>query len=247
MTDKNLPAEKTTGEVGFELAQRQAKAFAHSDLVPDLYKAKYERNGQMVDNPKAVANCLIAMGVAKNVGIDVFTVVQNVDIIRGKPSWKSSFIAGAIQASGLFKGFNYVLEGEGMDMSCYCYAYSIETGDKLIGPKVTMEMAEKEGWLSKKGSKWKTMPELMIRYRAATFFGRLHASHLWTGMHTVEEMEDIASGQRVADEQATKEVTDLFLSDEEAEVEDVDGELIEDEQTGHNYDFDPNSDIPEDL
>jgi hypothetical protein len=52
-------------------------------------------------------------------------------------------------------------------------------------------MAKKEGWATKAGSKWQTMPELMIRYRAAAFWGRLYASDLLLGMQSQEEVVDI--------------------------------------------------------
>ena len=54
-----------------------------------------------------------------------------------------------------------------------------------------MDMAKAEGWVDKSGSKWKTMPELMMRYRAAAFFGRLYAPEITMGMHSVEEIVDI--------------------------------------------------------
>jgi hypothetical protein len=52
-------------------------------------------------------------------------------------------------------------------------------------------MANKEGWFSKTGSKWQTMPELMIRYRAAAFWGRLYASDLLLGIQSQEEVVDV--------------------------------------------------------
>ena len=52
-------------------------------------------------------------------------------------------------------------------------------------------MAKKEQWATKAGSKWQTMPELMIRYRAAAFWGRLYASDLLLGMQSQEEVVDI--------------------------------------------------------
>jgi hypothetical protein len=52
-------------------------------------------------------------------------------------------------------------------------------------------MAKAEGWLDKAGSKWKTMPELMLKYRAAAFFGRLYAPEVLMGMQTSEEVIDI--------------------------------------------------------
>jgi hypothetical protein len=56
-------------------------------------------------------------------------------------------------------------------------------------------MAKAEGWLDKAGSKWKTMPELMLKYRAAAFFGRLYAPEVLMGMQTSEEVIDITPMQ----------------------------------------------------
>ena len=54
-----------------------------------------------------------------------------------------------------------------------------------------MAMAKKEGWATKSGSKWQTMPELMIRYRAAAFWGRLYIPELLVGIQTQEEVLDV--------------------------------------------------------
>jgi hypothetical protein len=56
-----------------------------------------------------------------------------------------------------------------------------------------MEMAKLEGWLDKPGSKWKTMPELMLKYRAAAFFGRLYAPEIMMGLYSADEVVDIAA------------------------------------------------------
>lgn len=53
-----------------------------------------------------------------------------------------------------------------------------------------MEMAVKEGWYGKNGSKWQTMPEQMLRYRAASFFGRVYAPELLMGLRSAEEEQD---------------------------------------------------------
>ena len=50
-------------------------------------------------------------------------------------------------------------------------------------------MAKAEGWTSNK--KWRTMPEHMLRFRAATFFGRQHVADLLLGVQTEEEVVDI--------------------------------------------------------
>ena len=50
-------------------------------------------------------------------------------------------------------------------------------------------MAKAEGWT--KNSKWRTMPQLMLNYRAASFFGRQHVADLLLGVQTEEEVVDI--------------------------------------------------------
>ena len=66
----------------------------------------------------------------------------------------------------------------------------MKNGRRLEGMEVNMDMAKDEGWLGKNGSKWKTMPQLMLRYRAASFFSSLNCPELTMGLYTREEMQD---------------------------------------------------------
>jgi hypothetical protein len=61
----------------------------------------------------------------------------------------------------------------------------------IESPTVSIEMAVKEGWYSKNGSKWQTMDEVMLRYRTASFFGKLYAPELLMGLQSTEEAQDI--------------------------------------------------------
>lgn len=74
--------------------------------------------------------------------------------------------------------------------TCVAWAIERETGERLESPVVSIQMALDEGWLTKKGSKWQTIPELMLRYRCASFFGRLYAPELLMGLQSREEVED---------------------------------------------------------
>jgi hypothetical protein len=85
----------------------------------------------------------------------------------------------------------YEISGSGDSLACYCVATELASGTDQKGPTVTMAMAKKEGWATKSGSKWQTMPELMIRYRAAAFWGRLYIPDLLVGIQTQEEVLDI--------------------------------------------------------
>lgn len=164
----------------FALAQRMAQMLASSDLVPKEFKGK-------------LANCVIALEVAQRTGASPLAVMQNLYIVYGKPSWSSTFIIAALNSCGRFSPLRYDMQGEegGVNRSCAAWAYDKANNEKLIGPRVSMKMAKAEGWVDKSGSKWQTMPELMLRYRAATFFGRLYAPDVLHGMKTVEEIKDI--------------------------------------------------------
>ena len=78
-----------------------------------------------------------------------------------------------------------------MQRTCIASAIEKATGEVLEGPEVSMAMAKAEGWLGKNGSKWQTMPELMLRYRSAAFYGRLYAPEMLLGMQAAEEVADI--------------------------------------------------------
>lgn len=172
-TDGNF---QTAGS--FEHAQRVAKMFMQSSLIP----AQYQNN---------MPNTMIAMEMANRIGANPLMVMQNLYIVQGKPSWSSTFIIAALNACKRFSPLRFDVSGSGKELTCRAWAYDVETKERLEGPLVTMEMAEKEGWLNKAGSKWKTMPELMIRYRSAAFFGRLYAPEILMGLHTQDEIIDI--------------------------------------------------------
>lgn len=164
----------------FDNAQRMAKALCSSDIVPKAYQGN-------------IPNTLVALEMAHRIGISPIFVMQNLDIIQGKPSWRSSFIISALNSSGRFTPLRFKTEGEGDNYGCTAYATDIETGEVVEGVKVDWKMVNAEGWINKNGSKWKTMPELMFRYRSASFFGRLYAPDILTGMHTSDEMKDVNS------------------------------------------------------
>lgn len=167
-----------TGE-GFELAQREARAFAASSIVPE----DYQNN---------IANCLIAMEISSRIGASTLAVMQHLYIVYGKPAFDATFLISTVNASSRFTPIRYKFSGEeGSDQwSCRAYAMDKESGEDCIGPAVSIAMAKDEGWFNKKGSKWKTLPELMLHYRAAAFWTRVYAPELSMGIHTKDEITD---------------------------------------------------------
>lgn len=168
-----------SGVAGFEAAQRMARCLITSDLVPEQYRGQDK-----------LGNALIALEMSQRIGASPLAVMQNLHIIHGRPSWSSSFIIAALNSCGRFSPIRFRVEGAGDAATCYAWAYDRATGEVLEGPPSSIAMAKAEGWMNKNGSKWKTMPDLMLRYRAAAFFGRLYAPDVLSGMHSSDEVED---------------------------------------------------------
>ena len=164
----------------FALGQRKARALAESTMVPEQYRGN-------------IPNCLIALELSSRIGVSVFAVMQNIDIIHGRPGWRATFLIATVNASGRFTPLRFRWEGEKGTASygCRAVANDRESGEELIGTVITWAMVHAEGWADKKGSKWKTMPEQMFCYRAAAFWARLYAPELSLGMHTADEQADL--------------------------------------------------------
>jgi len=195
---------------GFDLAQRMARALVTSDMVPATYRGEDK-----------IGNAIIALDMAKRTDSNPVMVMQNLHIIEGRPSWSSQFIIAALNSCGMFSPLRFQMGDEGEQEVSYqtwgeqkgqrvtktqkirnltCTAYAIEkaTGERLDGPTVSMEMSVAEGWYAKNGSKWQTMPDLMLRYRAAAFFGRLYAPQILMGMQTDDEVRDTSEMRDVS-------------------------------------------------
>ena len=192
----------------FKLAFQMAKALSQSTIVPPTFQ-------------KQEANCMVAISQAQKLGVDPFVVMNNMYMIQGKITWKSEFIIAMINAS---KKFDTELqfeeeEKDGKPYSCTCYTF--KDGRRINGIKVTMDMANAEGWTKKNGTKWATLPQLMLRYRAAVFFARFNAPELTSGLYTVEEGEDVTFNK--------PKKSGSSLNDLVAEENIVDGEVLSEE------------------
>lgn len=165
---------------GFELAQRAAKCLASSTLVPKEYQGN-------------LSNCIIALNMAQRIGADPLMVMQNLVIVHGRPTWSSQFLIATFNTCGKFSALRYQFFGEPNTDSWGCRAVATElaTGEQLTGTDVTIAIAKKEGWYGRNGSKWQSMPQQMLQYRAASWFVRTIAPELSMGLHTAEEIGDV--------------------------------------------------------
>lgn len=202
---------------GFELMQRQAKALSASQLIPKAFQGK-------------TPDCIIALEMAARIGASPFAVLQNLYIVHGKPSWSAQFLISCVNACGRFSPLRYKEVGKkGTDSwGVIAWAKDLSDGEVLESPVVTIAIAKAEGWESKSGSKWKTMPELMLRYRAATFFARTYAPDVTMGMVTNEEAHEIKAQEvDVTESPINTHAADIEL--EEAEVPEAAAEVVAEE------------------
>lgn len=173
---------------GFELMQRIAKAFTQSDLVPKQYQGN-------------LPNTMIALDMAQRIGANPLMVMQNLYVVHGTPGWSSKFLIATINTCGRYSTLRYEWRGEkgSPEYGCRAWAIERETGERLDGIWVDWAMVNAEGWASKNGSKWKTMPDQMFVYRAAAFWQRAYAPDLGMGLQTQEELHDVYEAGRDAD------------------------------------------------
>lgn len=165
-----------------------AQLLANADIIPDTFKKK-------------AANVLIALNMAQRMHAEPLALMQNMYIVYGKPSFSSKFLIGCFNNCGRYTSIKYRFVGErGTDnWGCEAYASEVATGQDVVGPLVTIKMSKDEGWYSKNGSKWKTMPELMMRYRSAAFLINTTAPEISLGLMTQEEIEDTIDIQTLRD------------------------------------------------
>ena len=219
-TDSNVPVLINFFDPQqFETLQRVCKMFAHSELVPDIYKVSD-------NNPieKAVSNCMVAIDMATRIGASPLMIMQNMIIIYGRPAWSSKFLVATVNTCGRFNALQYKFTSLGMvgkipytdyewkqvegknrkvaivktfdgsqieNIQCITFTTTKKSDAVLESSPVTIKLAIEEGWYTKNGSKWKTMTHQMLIYRTASFWTSAYAPEVSMGMKTVEEYEDI--------------------------------------------------------
>ena len=173
---------------GFAHAFKVAEMFAASELVPAHLRGK-------------VADVQIAISLAHQLGENPLVVLQNIYMVSGRAGWSSQYMIARANKSGIFRGrLNWRIAGTGKDLAVTCFATYADTGDEC-SMTASMAMAEAEGWT--KNSKYKSMPELMLRYRSAAMMIRMYAPEVMLGS-TIEEIETMAELPGTVEQPAPK-------------------------------------------
>ena len=182
----------------FDQVARVANMLSKSTIVPENYRNKPE-------------DCFIAVEMANRMNTSPIFIMQNLYVVKGKPSWAGQACMAMITACGKFKNVKHVYTGDrGRDnRGCYVEATRISDGEVLRGTEVTIQMAKDEGWMS--NSKWRNMPEQMLGYRAASFFARMFCPEAMMGLQTTEEIYDVAP---VTVTPSAEDLSEAILSEE---------------------------------
>lgn len=185
----------------FEMALRMSDCLSKSTVVPKDYQGN-------------TGNCMIAIEMAARINTSPMMVMQNLYVVNGRPAWSAQWIIAMINSSHRYKTelqFEFGHEQADGGLSCIAWAEDWN-GHKVCGPKITMNMANSEGWVNKNGSKWKTMPDVMIQYRAASFFGRMNCPDMIMGIYSQDEvidgMDDASSNYALTVDPETGEVVE---------------------------------------
>jgi hypothetical protein len=161
-----------------KINMRAAELFAESDLVPSHYRNK-------------PANCFIAINRAQRLGVDELYFFEKTYIVKGKLGIAAELAIELANSCGRFRGpIKFRLFGEGDARGCTAFATLASDGE-VVENTVTYAMAVAEEW--SKNSKWQTMRDQMLQYRAGAFLVRLYAGGALGGMYMREELEDVAA------------------------------------------------------
>ena len=153
---------------------RLAKAFSMSGMVPGHFQGK----------PEA---CLVAMLYAEQLGEHPMLLFQEMSVINGRPNTSARFAISRANKSGLLQGpISWKSKGAGDALEVTASATLRETGE-VITATVSMKEAAADGWT--RNPKYRSIPEQMLRWRAATRLINLYMPEVLFGLGVREEAE----------------------------------------------------------
>ena len=209
----------------FDQFYEMAQMFARSQFVPETFKDKPE-------------NCLIALDLALSLKLKPTSLFPHLYVIHGLPALSAQFMIALVNRSEKFSliswdegedgYFEYEAYGKTLRaVNYYAQAYFTEksTGKEYRSTRVDVKLARANGWFSKDGSKWKTMPREMCHWRSASWLIKNYAPETVFGLDFADELEDFDATPQPQYQAAPKEIQ-VHVATVEDEPDPVD-ELVE--------------------
>jgi len=199
VSEVGVPSKQMEFVGDFRETYKLATVLCKSTLIPQTYQGK-------------PADCAIAIDMASRMGISPIMVMQNLYVVKGKPSWSGQACMAFLRNRYADAMPVYVGEPNTDSWGCFIRV-TTKDGEKIEGSTVTIQLAKCEGWYGKSGSKWQTMPQQMLAYRAAAFFARVYCPELLMGVAVQGEVEDTEPEERLEapDPFANTEVVDAEI------------------------------------
>lgn len=163
-------------------ALKYADLIAKSTLVPKDYQ----------NQP---GNVLIALQMARELGIPGLQALQNIAVINGRPALWGDLLPALILGSGKCEDFREDFDEKTMTATCSMKRKGQPT---VIIRSFSMEDAKKAGLWEKKSkdgwpSTWCTYPKRMLQMRARSWCARDGFSDVLKGLSIAEEQMDVES------------------------------------------------------
>jgi hypothetical protein len=161
----------------FDHLWRVAKAFSMSGMVPAHFQGKPE-------------SCMVALMYAQQLGEHPMVMFQEVTVINGRPETSARFAIARANKSGLLAGpITWKARGQGETLEVQASAVLRQTGEE-IAATVSMREAVADGWT--RNSKYKSIPEQMLRWRAATRLINLYIPEVLFGLRVKDEIDPVS-------------------------------------------------------
>jgi len=178
MTDsKEIVEEKKLSPI--QEKWQEAQYLAQSSLLPKHF------TGQP-------ANVLIALEYAKqlstaNKQLSPISVMQNLYVVHGNCGLSSKFKIALANSSGKFDS-QIKYKTAYKDGKVFCVKAYTTIGGEEVSHDIDMDTANAEGWT--KNPKYKSLPQLMLSYRAASSLINLYAPEVTMGLTTDDDIMD---------------------------------------------------------
>lgn len=163
-------------------AWKVAQALAKSQFVPKAFQGQ----------PSEI---LIAAAMGARLGLDVFSALQSIAVVNGKPSLYGDALLAVCQARPDWRGQVVTWTGQG-DAEAVTVTVKRQTGADVLtyDGKFSVTDAKKAGVWTKAGP-WSQYPRRMLELRARSYALRGAFADALLGFHAREEVEDYVEVQ----------------------------------------------------
>lgn len=171
----------------FEHMQRIATMMARAPLVPQALKGNSPE--------EAIANCFLVTNQARNWQMEPFAVAQCCSVVSGKLMYEGKLVAAVIRAK-LGLDLHYWTTGEKGKDDFRVYAsdqpFDQALVDQLAPGKTILGKRIVDGSVGEwktTNEKWKSQPDIQLRYRAARVWCRVFEPAVMLGVYTDDELD----------------------------------------------------------